>query len=71
MLNQKALKDFNDIFQFLKRPNDQRWRNIRTTFSWQHGTATPVHTFIMGVPTRWELNKFEKIQNLFRTDCTL
>ena len=31
-----------------------------------HSTATPVHSFIMGVPTRWESNKFKKLQNLFR-----
>ena len=33
MLDQKALEDFNDIYLELKRPNHQRCRNIRTTFS--------------------------------------
>ena len=35
-------------------------------FPGQHSCAIPVHSFIMAVPTRWELNKFEKIRNLFR-----
>ena len=33
MLDQKALEDFNNIYLELKRPNHQRCRNIRTTFS--------------------------------------
>ena len=31
-----------------------------------YSTATSVHSFIIGVPTRWESNKFVKIRNLFR-----
>ena len=35
-------------------------KNIRTTFfPWQ------VHSFIMGIPTGWECNTFDKIRNLF------
>ena len=37
----------------------------------QHSTATRVHSFIVGLLTRWESNKFEKIWNLFRLDCTI
>ena len=41
-------------------------KNIRTTFfPWQHSTASPVHSFIMGIPTGWECNTFDKIRNLF------
>ena len=35
---------------------------------WQHSTASPVHSFIMGEPTRSESIKFEKIRNIFRAD---
>ena len=40
-------------------------------FPWQHSTATPVHLFIIGVTTRWELNKFEKIRIFSEQLCTL
>ena len=60
LLDQKALEDLSDMFPQLKRPNHLRRRNIRTTFSWQQSTATPVHSSILVVPTRWNSNKFEK-----------
>ena len=34
-------------------------------FPWQHSTATPVHSFRIGVPTRLERNKFEKKYKIF------
>ena len=30
-----------------------------------YNIATPVHSFVKGVPKRLESNKFEKIQGLF------
>ena len=36
-------------------------------FPWQHSTAIPVHSFIMGVPTRWVLNTFEKDTKYFQS----
>ena len=46
MLDQKPLEDFNDIYPKLKRPNHQRFMNIRTTFS----MATQFTHFILVVP---------------------
>ena len=70
MLDWKTLEAFSDI---TARPNHPRCRNTRTTFSWQYSTATPVHSIIMGVPTRWESNEFEKVMTsfVFRADCTI
>ena len=54
-----------------KTYNHLRCRNIRTIFPLQQSTATPVYSFRMGVPTCKESNKFEKIRNIFRADCTM
>ena len=51
------LKAINLLIDMLERPNHLRWRN----FSMATNTPSPIHSFLMGVPTRWELNiKFEK-----------
>ena len=56
MLDQNAFEVFSDMFLLLQ--DLIIYRNIRTTFF----MATPVHSFRLGVPTRYESNKFEKIQ---------
>ena len=63
----KSIRSFEWYLPINRRPNHFWCRSIRTTFfPWQHSKATPVYSFIMGIPTLLESNKFEKIPNLFR-----
>ena len=39
--------------------------HVRIHFPCQHNTSTPVHSFIVEVPTRLEWNKFEKRYEIF------
>ena len=66
----KSIRSSDWYLPITARPNHFWRRNIRTTFFHRNIAQLYQFTQIMGVPKRWELNKFEKMGNLFRADRT-
>ena len=58
MVDQKALEDFN-IYPLLKRPNHQRCRNIRTTFTMATQFTHLYSWLYLSVENRIALKRYE------------
>ena len=62
----KSIRNSEWYLPITARPYHFRCRNIRTTFFHGNIAQLPVHSFIMGVPMRSEVNKFEKKRSFLR-----